>query len=169
MDISILKIHRKAALVVSLGYTSNKCVKIYRDPEAGDRYHCGILDLYISKLPSETKEKDSFYVCSMEKTNSSTPTWEICGTIGVAISLHKWYQKFASLQISEVTRQTNGLLVLLNYEAERQRYQKRTGHCSLKCLLTWTYKWQSAPTSFQYPIIYLAIILSYTNSQAVYQ
>ena len=57
-------------------HLKNKCVEIYRNPEAGDRCHCRILDLYISKLPSEAKDKDLFYVRPMEKTNSSTPTYE---------------------------------------------------------------------------------------------
>ena len=72
-------------------------------------------------------------------------TRDLCGTIAfqsVAISLHKWCQKFASLQISWVTRQTiaYGLLALLNYMKQRCQkkiIQERTGHHSLECLRTY--------------------------------
>ena len=43
-------------------YIKNKTVEIHRNPEAGDRCHCSLLDLYISKMPREAKEKDLFYV-----------------------------------------------------------------------------------------------------------
>ena len=52
-------------------HVENKCVEIYRNPEAGDRCHCRVLDLYISKLPPEAKEKDLFYVRPMEKLSKN--------------------------------------------------------------------------------------------------
>ena len=77
MGINVLKIYRKTALVVSLSYTSRtNAVEIYRNPEAGGRCLCGILDLSISRLPSEAKDKDLFDVRPMEKPSSSTPTYE---------------------------------------------------------------------------------------------
>ena len=57
-------------------HVKNKCVEIFRNPEAGDRCHCRVLDLYISKLPSEAKDKDLFYVRPMDKINASESTYE---------------------------------------------------------------------------------------------
>ena len=57
-------------------HLKNKSIEIYRNPEAGDRCHCRILDLYISKLPSEAKDKDLFCVRPIKKPNSSTSTYE---------------------------------------------------------------------------------------------
>ena len=57
-------------------HSQNKSVEIYRNSEAGDRCHCRVFDLHISKLPCEAKDKDLFYVHPMEKPNSSTPTYK---------------------------------------------------------------------------------------------
>ena len=45
----------------------NKVVPLYPCPEAGERCPVHILDKYISKLPSEAKEKNLFYVRPLEK------------------------------------------------------------------------------------------------------
>lgn len=56
-------------------HIKNKSVEIHENPEAGNRCHCRLLDLYISKLPTEAVEKDLFYVCPMEKVNKQPPTY----------------------------------------------------------------------------------------------
>ena len=57
-------------------HVKNKSVEIHKNPEAGDRCHCRLLDLYIGKLLPEAIEKDLFYVCLMEKVNKRVPTYE---------------------------------------------------------------------------------------------
>ena len=57
-------------------HIKNKSVQIHENPEAGDRCHCRLLDLYISKLPPEAVEKDLFHVRPMEKVNKQPPTYE---------------------------------------------------------------------------------------------
>ena len=47
-------------------HIKNKSVEIHENPEAGDRYHCRLLDLCSSKIPPEAVEKDLFYVHPME-------------------------------------------------------------------------------------------------------
>ena len=39
----------------------NKCVPIHANPEVRERCHVYLLDLYISKLPPEARERDFFY------------------------------------------------------------------------------------------------------------
>ena len=39
-------------------HLKNKSVDVYRNPEAGDRCHCRILDVYISKLPQAAKDSN---------------------------------------------------------------------------------------------------------------
>ena len=41
----------------------NKIVEIFKNLEAGDRCHCRLLDLYISKLPIGAKKKE-FVLCT---------------------------------------------------------------------------------------------------------
>ena len=99
------KMHQK---MLAQLHVKKKCVDIFRNPEAGDRCHCRVLDLYISKLPSEAKDKDLFYVLPMDKIHASESTYErLFGTTAfqlVATSFHRWYQKYANLQISLVTK-----------------------------------------------------------------
>ena len=40
----------------------NKVVPSYVVPEVGERCHVAILDLYLSKVPSDALEKDNFYL-----------------------------------------------------------------------------------------------------------
>ena len=53
----------------------NKSVEIIANRDAGDRCHCMLLDLYISKLPDEAKSKDLFYVRPLEQTKESNKSW----------------------------------------------------------------------------------------------
>lgn len=90
-------------------HLKNKSVEIYRTPEAGDCCHCRTLDLYISKLPSEAKDKDLFMYVPWKNQTTAHPhnMRGLHGTIASqsdVITLHKWYQKFANLQTSWVTR-----------------------------------------------------------------
>ena len=56
-------------------HLKNKSVDVYRNPEAGDRCHCRILDVYISKLPQAAKEKDLFYMRPLEKVKPDQSVW----------------------------------------------------------------------------------------------
>ena len=51
-------------------YVKNKVVPLYLSPEAGERCPVYLLDRYICKLSSETREKDLFYVRLLDKITS---------------------------------------------------------------------------------------------------
>ena len=51
-------------------------------PEAGERCHCYLLDLYISKLPRKAIETDLFYVRPLENVQLESQTWYTCVPVG---------------------------------------------------------------------------------------
>ncbi len=51
-------------------------------PEAGERCHCYLLDLYISKLPRKAIETDLFYVRPLENFQLKSQTWYTCVPVG---------------------------------------------------------------------------------------
>ena len=74
----------------------NKRVEIIENPDAGIRCHCGLLDLYNSKLPEEAKEKVLFYVCPKEKVNKPQHVNTLVGITAYqldAMSSCKWSLK----------------------------------------------------------------------------
>ena len=44
----------------------NNVVPSYPVPEAGERCHVALLDLYFSKVPSEALQKDNFYLLPLQ-------------------------------------------------------------------------------------------------------
>ena len=127
-------------------HLKNKCVEIYRNLEAGDRCHCRILDLYISKLPSEAKDKDLFYVRPMEKTNSSIPTYErSVWYYSIPVGRNKLAQmvpeicKLANISghKTNYSLRATGATELYEAEVPEKIIQERTGHRSLECLRTY--------------------------------
>ncbi len=57
----------------------NKTVFIATVPEAEERCHCYLLDLYISKLP---RKADLFYVRPLENVQLESQTWYTCVPVG---------------------------------------------------------------------------------------
>ena len=51
----------------------NKSVRIVRNPDAGNRCHCKLMDLYLSKLPTTARENDIFYLRPLEKFTPDGP------------------------------------------------------------------------------------------------
>lgn len=45
----------------------NKVVPSYAVPEAGERCHVALLDLYFSKVPPDALQKDNFYLCPLQR------------------------------------------------------------------------------------------------------
>ena len=60
----------------------NKSVEIRENRDAGERCHCRLLDLYISKLPNDAKLKDLFYLCPLEKVKNEEACWYYSAPIG---------------------------------------------------------------------------------------
>jgi hypothetical protein len=120
----------------------NKRVQICENPEAGDRCHCKILDLYISRLPAEAKEKDIFYVRPMEKVNKM-PTYErSIWYYSIPIGRNKLSQmvpeicRLGNIQGHKTNHSLRATGATELYEAEvpEKIIQERTGHRSLECL-----------------------------------
>ena len=53
----------------------NKIVPIYSTPEAGERCHVHILDMYLSKLPEDAISKDVFYLRPLSGVPTSPSPW----------------------------------------------------------------------------------------------
>ena len=60
---------------------SNKVVKSERVPEAGERCHVALLDLYLSKLPADAHQVDAFYFRPLQKLPTEGP-WYSAVPIG---------------------------------------------------------------------------------------
>ena len=60
----------------------NKSVEILENRDAGDRCHCALLDIYISKLPAEAKSMDLFYARPLEHAKEEDDTWYYKKPIG---------------------------------------------------------------------------------------
>ena len=52
---------------------SNNGVKFVRVPEAGQRCHVALLYLYLSKLPVDTHQVDTFYIWPLQKLPTKGP------------------------------------------------------------------------------------------------
>ena len=116
----------------------NKSVEIFRNPEAGNRCHCCLLDLYISKLPTEAKEKDLFYVRPMEKLKSEQSVWYYSIPIG-RNKLAKMVPEMCNLgnicgHKTNHSLRATGATALYEAEVPEKIIQERTGHRSLEGL-----------------------------------
>ena len=122
----------------------NKAVDILENPEAGNRCHCRLLDLYIEKLPSEAIEKDLFYCRPIENKSDQAPT---CSRsvwfYAIPIGQNKLSQMVPEMcKLGSITgHKTNHIILPATgatelYEAEvpEKIIQERTGHRSLECL-----------------------------------
>ena len=124
-------------------HIKNKSVQIHENPEAGDRCHCRLLDLYISKLPPEAVEKDLFYVRPMEKVNKQPPTYErSVWYYSIPLGRNKLSQMVPEMcKLGNISgHKTNhslratGATELYEAQVPEKIIQERTGHRSLECL-----------------------------------
>ena len=61
----------------------NKSVSIFAVPEAGNRCHVFLLDLYITKLPKQAFEQDVFYLQPLSKgSNKPGQPWFTTKPVG---------------------------------------------------------------------------------------
>ncbi len=115
----------------------NKTVFITAVPEAGERCHCYLLDLYISKLPRKAIEADLFYVRPLEKVKIDAPTWYT----GVPVGRNKLYKmvidmcnRAGILERTNHSLRATGATELYNAGVPEKIIKERTGHRSLECL-----------------------------------
>ena len=62
-------------------YVGNKVVKSVTEPEAGERCHVHLLDIYISKLPPDAHNAGALYFWPLPNTPSTGP-WYSAVPIG---------------------------------------------------------------------------------------
>ena len=116
--------------------------KRVQNPEASYRCHCKLLDLYISKLPQEAKEKDVFYVHPMEKLNKRATYERSSWYYSIPIGRNKLSQmvpeicRLGNIQGHKTNHSLRATGATELYEAEvpEKIIQERTGHRSLECL-----------------------------------
>ena len=84
----------------------SKVVPVYSCPEAGQRCPVYLLDLYISKLPEEAKEKDLVYVRPLEKLlHDASKPWYSAVPVGNH-TLQQMVKRCAQMLVLMATRQT---------------------------------------------------------------
>ena len=123
-------------------HVSSKVVPVYSCPEAGQRCPVYLLDLYISKLPEEAKEKDLVYVRPLEKQpHDPSKPWYSAVPLGNH-TLQQMVKKMCSdagiggHKTNHSLRAT-GATELFKRGAPEKLIQERTGHRSLEALRTY--------------------------------
>ena len=111
---------------------------VYRNPEAGDRCHCRILDVYISKLPQAAKEKDLFYMRPFEKVKPDQSVWYYSIPVG-RNRLSRMVPEMCQLanisgHKTNHSLRATGATALYEAEVPEKIIQERTGHRSLEGL-----------------------------------
>ena len=117
----------------------SKVVPLYPTPDAGERCPVSILDKYISKLPSEAKEKDIFYARPLEiiPDNPDKPWYS-----GVHVGKNTLHAKLKNMcKAAEISgHKTNHSLrataatEMFRSGAPEKLIQERTRHRSLEAL-----------------------------------
>ena len=117
----------------------HKVVPIVADPEAGVRCHVYLLDLYISKLPSEAVMKDLFYCRPLQLISDTDGTpWYCAVPVG-----RNMLNQMVSVMCEEAGisgKKTNhnlrvaGASTLFDAGVPERIIQGRTGHKSIEAL-----------------------------------
>ena len=119
----------------------HKTVSTFANPEAGNRCHVFLLDLYLSKLPQEAFKKDIFYCRpNQSKPTDSTSPWFCAVPIG-RNQLSKMVQTMCE-EAGVLGHKTNhslrviisGASILFDAGVPVRIIQARTGHRSLDAL-----------------------------------
>ena len=114
----------------------NKVVKSVTVPEAGERCHVHLLDLYISKLPPDAHKAGAFYFCPLSKTPSTWP-WYSAVPIGknTLCGMVKSMCGKAGLKIrTNHSLRTTAATALFKANVPEKVIQERTGHRSVDAL-----------------------------------
>ena len=116
-----------------------KARSIYACPDAGDRCHVSLLDLYLSKLPQEAIQKDIFYVRPLyEIPTDPSKLWYAAVPVG-NYNLNtkvKVMCERAGIQGHKTNHSLRATAATALYQADvpEKLIQERTGHRSLNAL-----------------------------------
>ena len=113
-------------------------LKIRANEDAGERCHCRLLDMYISKLPSEAKSRDLLYARPLEKATKDDPIWYCSAPIGHN-KLSKMVPEMCTLanlpgNHTNHSLRATGATALYTAGVPEKIIQDRTGHRSVECL-----------------------------------
>ena len=114
----------------------NKIVRSERVPEAGQRCHVHILDLYYSKLPSDAHQQEAFYFRPKPKTPKEGP-WYSSVPIGknkLAVMVSDMCAKAGLEKKTNHSLRATAATVLFQANIPEKVIQERTGHRSLEAL-----------------------------------
>lgn len=116
----------------------NKHVEIRENRDAGERCHCKLLEMYMSKLPDDAKVKDLLYLRPLGKVKNEEACWYYSAPIG-RNKLSKMVSEMCKL--AEIPgRHTNHSLratratELYTAGVPEKTIQEHTGHRSVECL-----------------------------------
>ena len=116
----------------------NKSIEILENRDIGDRCHCTLLDLYISKLPAEAKSMDLFYARPLEHAKSDNDVWYYKQPVG-RNKLSKMVSEMCTLakipgHHTNHSLRATGATALYTAGVPEKIIQERTGHRSIECL-----------------------------------
>ena len=117
----------------------NKCVPIHANPEVRERCHVYLLDLYISKLPPEARERDFFYARPLyDIPKDPSKPWYCAAPIGritLASCFKNMYQNAGihGKKTNHCLRAT-GASELFDAGVPEKIIKERTGHRSVEAL-----------------------------------
>ena len=113
----------------------NKVVKQFPVPDAGDRCHVKLLDLYVSKLPKEAKQKGSFYFTPLQTTPTDPlKPWFTCVPIGrnkLATLVKEMFDEVDVQGKTNHSLRATGATRMFNSGVAEKTIQDRTGHKSI--------------------------------------
>ena len=103
--------------------------------QVGERCHVFLLDLYISKMPKQVKEKDYFYLRPLE--SSPRNPWYYASPVGEHKLGKMVKEMFSEVGVSGKTNHSlraTGASALFQANVAEKIIQERTGHRSVKAL-----------------------------------
>ena len=123
-------------------HINSKVVPVFPCQEARERCPVHLLDLYISKLPKEAKEKDLLYVRPLDKKpQDPNLPWYSAVPLGKHTLQQKVRKMCAEAGISghktNHSLRATGATELYKKGVPEKLIQERTGHCSLESLRTY--------------------------------
>ena len=119
----------------------HKVVPVYASTAGPERCHVRILDLYISKLPTQAVEPDNFYVCPLPSVPkiASKPWFTVVRSDGTLTSMLRGMCAEAGVQGHKTNHslRATGASELCAARVPERIIQERTGHRPLKALRTY--------------------------------
>ena len=119
-------------------HVPNKIVPIYSTPEAGERCHVHILNMYLSKLPEYAISKDVFYLRPLSRVSTSPSPWFQSVPIGKK-QLTKMVLNMCSAAGIQGPKSNHSLCAtgatdLFQGNVPEKLIQERTGHKNVQAL-----------------------------------